>query len=315
MKTKKAFTLIELLVVVAIIALLISILLPTLARARESARRSICASNLRQIGTAAILYAGTSRGSFPVIEADSPINALATDVNGLGGSQSPWRNLITNAEDEPVAVGHPSLPSNPGDTTVSSCLWILNRQALTTSSVFLCPSDKIRASKSDEFEELNGDIQGPKYFTDFYVHRTAGALISYSFHTPWDRKWSTISAPGMIIGGDANNGPDPLATLASNEDIRDKRNNPDYTKSNSTNHKSEGQNLLGVDVHVNFEDRPCVGLNEDNVYTSNTNRGSGLVVAGDAGYLSISPADKYDTVLVPITNDRLSTWSTLFVQF
>jgi prepilin-type N-terminal cleavage/methylation domain-containing protein/prepilin-type processing-associated H-X9-DG protein len=52
----KAFTLIELLVVIAIIAILAAILFPVFARARENARRTSCQSNLKQIGTAAMMY-------------------------------------------------------------------------------------------------------------------------------------------------------------------------------------------------------------------------------------------------------------------
>src|SRR3954451_5665794 len=62
---RRAFTLVELLVVIAIIALLIAILLPALMRAREQANRVKCMSNLRQIGTACVMYANDNKGYIP----------------------------------------------------------------------------------------------------------------------------------------------------------------------------------------------------------------------------------------------------------
>ena len=73
-----AFTLIELLVVVAIIALLTAILVPALSLARQSAERTVCATNLRGLALANCMYAGAHRGLFV---------AGAPDINvGYGGT-------------------------------------------------------------------------------------------------------------------------------------------------------------------------------------------------------------------------------------
>ena len=80
---KKAFTLIELLVVIAIIGLLAGLLLPVMGRAREGARRAMCANNLRQHGIAWYLYLDDHNDCFPK-DANSPSDVQCDPVT-FGG--------------------------------------------------------------------------------------------------------------------------------------------------------------------------------------------------------------------------------------
>lgn len=66
-RSKNGFTLVELLVVIGIIALLISILLPSLQKARESASRVNCASSLRQVAMGIVMYANQNKGATPML--------------------------------------------------------------------------------------------------------------------------------------------------------------------------------------------------------------------------------------------------------
>jgi len=87
-RTSQAFTLIEMLVVVAVIALLISILLPGLSAARAQARLAVCGSNIRQLAVANIEYAAAHQGSFVL---------AAKDINvGFGGTTR-WHGVRQSA--------------------------------------------------------------------------------------------------------------------------------------------------------------------------------------------------------------------------
>lgn len=122
---RSGFTLIELLVVVAIIALLISILLPSLSAARDQAKATKCAANLSSVGKALHSYLAESKGVFPLSY------AYATDASGkvdldnqslsIAFGYVHWSYALFNrGEADPAAFQCPSMPNrghprtNPG---------------------------------------------------------------------------------------------------------------------------------------------------------------------------------------------------------
>lgn len=101
------FTLVELLVVIGIIALLISILIPILGKANAAARTANCASNIRQICQALILYAGANRGQFPP-NVTSPSAQWWYDQDRIGRLLTPielvLQGPVATCPDDPEAV-------------------------------------------------------------------------------------------------------------------------------------------------------------------------------------------------------------------
>ena len=96
---RSGFTLVELLVVLAVIALLAALLLPTLSKAKESARTTQCLNQMRQLGLAVRLYVDENGDAFPRSEHSAFANGQLPWERSLapllGSSTTAWTNLLT----------------------------------------------------------------------------------------------------------------------------------------------------------------------------------------------------------------------------
>src|SRR5215212_5852488 len=118
---RNAFTLVELLVVIGIIAILVALLLPTLSRAREAANRIKCASQLRQLGQFAAMYAGSYNNFLPLGYVSYDSYAPGSDVIWFMQKSPFWAN-------GPVGLGY-LFSSN-----------IIKSNSEFTRQVWYCPS-------------------------------------------------------------------------------------------------------------------------------------------------------------------------------
>lgn len=158
MRRLKGFTLVELLVVISIIALMMAILLPALSKARETAKRVVCASNLKSIMAGNLVYSQMFDGTF------APIGSYDKATDGSGSwvltnwpSNKVFMNILAKGKrsDAPTTVGSYAAPK---------------------SSVLYCPSDEITKNvynavqgvswsygyNGTEFVLPHGDITNPQ---------------------------------------------------------------------------------------------------------------------------------------------------------
>ena len=130
MKSKQGFTLVELLVVIAIIALLMAVLLPALNKAREQARRVVCANNLKQIGIAILAYSGDT-DLMPFYGGTDP--TYSGKFKGTSDDSEGHPYVVYRSDKDPWR-GPPLVPMR------LACLYA--RGYVADGKIFYCPSNK-----------------------------------------------------------------------------------------------------------------------------------------------------------------------------
>lgn len=289
-KAKGGFTLVELLVVIGIIALLISILLPSLNRAREQANRVKCASNLRQIGQGLQMYANENKGNFPRTYFTS---GAALKLDNAGFDSANW--LAADGIKEDAKVGKNNVPAS---------LFLLLKTQDLTSEVFICPSSQ---GERDTFN--NKTSQDRSNFTLIPTNLTYSYIVPFPSAAAMDAgfKLNYTLTSDFAIASDMNPGNKPAPGVVGQSDnvkgVKSASPRKEMSDGNSNNHNGDGQNVLYADGHVEFQNTPFCGMQRgvgsggtatkgyrDNIFTNGSAETAGK---------SEAPQDQLDSIMLP----------------
>lgn len=234
MKTKKkGFTLIELLVVIAIVALLMAIVIPAVAKAKDYGKRTICSSNARQTGIALKVYAQSN---------DDWLIPM-TDEDG-DGNQMPWEAVIAYSPNYTISAG----VYQPLHLAV-----LYDLDMITNPEVFYCPAQP----RSPEYPN--------PYYYDYYTKEGAKEWGTYMPPPVSTATWTFVRTSFNYWTYDKKRLSDLHATkpivvdnLQEWEVIPHRKNRQavcDASGVPNVNNIPQGVTALFADGHVNF----CIG--------------------------------------------------------
>ena len=218
----KKFTLIELLVVIAIIGILVSLLLPSLTKARETAKRAVCMSNLSQFGKGLMVYGKMEKGKLP------PNNQVLKNNNG-NGTEAIWTSSLANDPKYGKWAGQGRL----------------YKTNLVDAGIFDCPSNTGYGDWSSKvgYEYANGKMGGIPVDTTPGAKGWAHVGSNYIYR-------ATIGATG---GSSPYRAPDPSLDSGDTPIMADWFCDPtEYKQRNVDFHHKVGYAVLKLDGSAKF---------------------------------------------------------------
>jgi len=289
LRKNQGFTLVELLVVIGIIALLISILLPSLNRARETANRVKCGSNLKQIGQALLLYSNENKNAFP---------RTFFDATGAGAP------ILTNQgydKGDPFTGASGAVGSN----NVPAALFLLLRTQEISAEVFTCPSG---IAEKDSFGGgTNTALNRSNFYGGAATSSSVKGNLAYSFANPYpdttaqSKGYKLINSmsPEFALMADINPGLTVGGAAVSIGNLTSTSSSAQLKQGNSANHDQDGQEVLYADGHVEFQASPFCGIDKDEIYTISDETAAAPPTKLTSNAFAGSPKGPNDSVLLP----------------
>ena len=218
---RSGFTLIELLVVVAIIALLISILLPSLNQARKQAKQLLCATNLRSQGQAVVFYSEDNKGFVPCgimsnVPGDAEPSEVPNPLREWGTPALAYLKYLNYTPDPTVTKGRSEIKN----------LWLGNGRSIEVRSrlanafsripQYQCPDhpdpesplDYVTNAMPIPFSQRNADKSSLQFDDDDAAGVPIGTVDYFGLRPD---RWDRTVAPAQIIymtGSNAGLGPE-----------------------------------------------------------------------------------------------------------
>jgi prepilin-type processing-associated H-X9-DG protein len=252
---------------------------------RKPAYNMVCGSNLSGIGKAMFIYANDYADELP--RAGGPSTIWGSQVNYKAATQNSAYNLASNG--------------SGGSATISSSLYLLVKYAEVEPKDFICPKD-LKVSEFYPKAIVDRLLKRPRSnrkdlisFWDFgtepWKHN------SYSYHNPYgSNALTTASAPKMAVAADRNPWISSPGWKVKDFNAFDTKGGKSFTNiGNTPCHQDEGQNVLYLDGHVNFDSVSFCGVNKDNIYTSWNGSDIGK---GTTPKVGSQPASELDSLLV-----------------